>query len=92
MSSNDDNSLAYVYHGSLELQDIQRATKQDLENYNWYGGNTTLYRACGGIFGESRFADSGVEVVQAILDKDVDIDGLSNVNCHYYYYFFIRTK
>jgi hypothetical protein len=66
-SSSSENLATRTTKGKLTLEDVKRATKDELE-VDKHNGSTVLYWA-------SWFCPT--EVVEAILDKGVDIDGLS---------------
>jgi hypothetical protein len=67
-----DINLAYrAYYGQLTVEEVNEATKEKLEEDKDEYGNTVLYWAS---------CECGIEVVEAILDKNVNIDGLSYVN------------
>jgi hypothetical protein len=56
--------------GELTLEEVNATTKEKLEEDKWRG-NTVLSCA-------SRYC--GIEVVEAIINKGVNIDGLSEVS------------
>jgi hypothetical protein len=56
--------------GKLTVEEVKGATKERLEQDN-YGGFMVLYCAS---------LKCGIEIVEAILDKSVNIDGLSVVS------------
>jgi hypothetical protein len=57
--------------GKLTVEEVNGATKEKLEQDKSPGGYTVLYLAS---------ENCGIEVVEAILDKGVDIDGRSWVS------------
>jgi hypothetical protein len=66
-----DISLAYrAYEGELTVEEVKGATKEKLEEKD-EDEITVLYWASG---------KCPIEVVEAILDKNVNIDGLSDVS------------
>jgi hypothetical protein len=63
-----DINLAYcASYGKLTAEEVNAATKQKLETHK-DGGYTVLYCA-------SQIC--GIEVVEAIINKEVDVNGLS---------------
>jgi hypothetical protein len=66
----DINLAQRAFEGKLTVEEVNAATKEKLEEDKLYGF-TVLYRAS---------AKCGIEVVEAILDKNVNIDGLSRVS------------
>jgi hypothetical protein len=62
--------------GELTVEEVNEATKEKLEEDKLYGG-TVLYWAS---------ENCPIEVVEAILNKNVNIDGLSYVSIVSYYY------
>jgi hypothetical protein len=64
------NLAQRAYDGELTVDEVNSVTKEKLEWYKAYG-NTVLYCAC---------LKCGIEIVEAILDKKVNIDGLSEVS------------
>jgi hypothetical protein len=66
----DINLAERAYRGELTVEEVNAATKEKLEK-DKFGGCTVLYWA-------SR--ECGIEVVEAILDKNVNINGLSEVS------------
>jgi hypothetical protein len=78
----DINLAERAYYGKLTLEEVNRATKEKLEK-DEYIGCTVLYctsKKC------------PIEVVVAILDKNVNIDGLSGVSIVVSYILFIMIK
>jgi hypothetical protein len=67
-STKNLSSLAFT--SQLTLQDVKQATQEELEMKDAPDGRTLLYNAS--------WACS-VEIVEAILDRGVDIDGISYV-------------
>jgi hypothetical protein len=61
------NLAERAYKGELTVEEVNRATKEKLEK-DEYSGDTVLYLV-------SRYCS--IEVVKAILDKGVNIDGFS---------------
>jgi hypothetical protein len=51
--------------GKLTVEDIQQSTKQKLEEDRSISGNSVLYCACW---------HSSIDVIEAILDKGVDVN------------------
>jgi hypothetical protein len=68
--STDVNLAERASEGMLTVEEVNGATKEKLEK-DEYEGFTVLYGAS---------LRCGIEVVEAILDKNVDIDGLSRVS------------
>jgi hypothetical protein len=71
----DINIAERAFEGKLKVEDVNAAAKEKLKEK--YLGNSLLYWAC----------SCGIEVVEAILDKKVNIDGLSgevSVDVNYY--------
>jgi hypothetical protein len=62
------NLAERAYRGELTVEEVNTATKEKLEEDKSYFGNTVLYDAS---------CNCGIEIVEAILDKNVNIDGLS---------------
>jgi hypothetical protein len=69
MTSN--NLAERAIEGELTVEEVNRATKEKLEEKDFSYGYTVLYWAS---------KRCGIEVVEAILDKGVNIDGLSDVS------------
>jgi hypothetical protein len=69
------NLAERAYLKELTVEEVNAATKEKLEKDD-YGG-TVLYWAS---------YKCGIKVVEAILDKKVNIDGLSSVSIGIYYY------
>jgi hypothetical protein len=67
----DINLALRAWEGRLTVEEVNAATKEKLEKDKDEYGNTVLYWSS---------YKCGVEVVEAILDKNVNIDGLSNVS------------
>jgi hypothetical protein len=65
------NLAERAWKGKLTVEDVKGATKEKLEEENNEYGNTVLYLAS---------LHCGIKVVEAILDKGVNIDGLSFVS------------
>jgi hypothetical protein len=61
------NLAERAYYGELTVEEVRDATKEKMED-DKYVGCTVLYRAS---------MNCPVEVVEAILDKNVNIDELS---------------
>jgi hypothetical protein len=61
------NLAQRAYEGKLTVEEVNRATKEKLEE-DKRGGYTVLFCA-------SQIC--GIEVVEAILDKNVNVDGFS---------------
>jgi hypothetical protein len=66
----DINLSHRAYKGELTVEEVNAATKEKLET-DKYGGYTVLYCASW---------KCGIEVVEAILDKKVNIDESSDVS------------
>jgi hypothetical protein len=66
----DINLAQRAFEGNLTVEEVNRATKEKLED-DMYVGCTVLYCAS---------CNCGIEIVEAILDKGVNIDGLSRVS------------
>jgi hypothetical protein len=66
----DINLAERAEKGKLTVEEVNAATKEKLEEDKWRG-NTVL--SCASYY-------CGIEVVEAILDKNVNIDGLSWVS------------
>jgi hypothetical protein len=62
------NLAKRAYERKLTVEEVNAATKEKLEEDKTYFGETVLYCV-------SKFC--GIEIVEAILDKNVNIDGLS---------------
>jgi hypothetical protein len=73
----DINLAERAWEGKLTVEEVNAATKEKLETVKYRGGYTVLFWA-------SR--ECGIEVVEAILDKILNIDGLSNVSIVVIYY------
>jgi hypothetical protein len=69
MSSLSENLAQRAFNGMLTVEDVKRATKEKLVN-NKCVGCTVLYWASG---------KYPAEVVEAILDKGVNINGVSRI-------------
>jgi ankyrin repeat protein len=68
MNPADNNNYAQLaFEDKLTIAEIQHADKKRLDE-DVYEGFTVLYHACG---------KCSVQIVQALLDREVDIDGLS---------------
>jgi hypothetical protein len=67
----DINLADFAYDGELTVEEVNEATKEKLEEDKDQYGNTVLYCAS---------YKCGIDVVEAILDKGVNIDGLSDVS------------
>jgi hypothetical protein len=82
----DINLSERAWKGKLTVEDVKDATKEKLEEKD-EPGNTVLYRAS---------YRCGIEVVEAILDKNVNIDefstNVSNKQCCGTYYFIVVIK
>jgi hypothetical protein len=63
------NLAERAYEGKLTVEEVNSATKKKLET-DMIGGYPVLFWASG---------KCSIEVVEAILDKKVNIDGLSTV-------------
>jgi hypothetical protein len=61
------NLAKHAYYGKLTIEEVNTATKEKLEE-DKYWNFSVLYWAS---------IECPIEVVEAILDKGVDIDGLS---------------
>jgi hypothetical protein len=70
-SSGTINLIDSAIKGILTVEEVNGATKEKLEEDNKCGRCTVLYLAS---------MHCGVEVIEAILDKNVNIDGLSHVS------------
>jgi hypothetical protein len=68
MTSTTDNLAQRAYEGKLTVKEVNRVTKEKLENDKDNFGCMALYWAS--FYGP-------IEVVEAILDKNVNIDQLS---------------
>jgi hypothetical protein len=66
-----DNLAERAYDGRLAVEEVNAATKEKLEEEKDEHGNNVLYCAS---------CNCGIEVVEAILDKGVDVNGLSRVS------------
>jgi hypothetical protein len=64
------NLAERAHKGELTVEEVNGATKEKLDGKDAYG-NTVLYNAS---------LECPIEVVEAILDKNVNIDGLSRVS------------
>jgi ankyrin repeat protein len=71
MTSPIINLAQRAYNSELTIEEINNATKDQLNNDKDKYGATCLYWAC---------ARCSIKLVEAILDKGVDIDGLSQGN------------
>jgi hypothetical protein len=67
----DINLAAIALNGQLTVEEVNGATKEKLETDKSLDGDPVLFCA-------SRYC--GIEVVEAILDKKVNIDGFSLVS------------
>jgi hypothetical protein len=67
----DINLAQRARDGKLTVEEVNAATKEKLEEDKYMLGNTVLYYASG---------KCGIGVVEAILDKGVDIDRSSHVS------------
>jgi hypothetical protein len=72
----DINLAQRAKREKLTVEEVRGATKEELET-DKYGGFTVLYNTSW---------KCGIEIVEAILDKNVNIDGLSWVSIVSYYY------
>jgi hypothetical protein len=77
----DINLAVRAYEGNLTVEEVNDATKENLET-DKEGGFTVLYFAS---------LKCPIEVVEAILDKGVNIDGLSWVSIVIIYYYETNT-
>jgi hypothetical protein len=64
----DINLTKLALHGQLTVEEVNRATKEKLEEEKTWDGCTVLYWSS---------CRCPINVVEAILDKNVNIDGLS---------------
>jgi hypothetical protein len=62
------NLAEHAFHGKLTVKEVNAATKEKLEKDMTLTGDTVL------VYASER---CGIKVVEAILDKGVNIDGLS---------------
>jgi hypothetical protein len=61
-------------YGKLTVEEVNDTTKEMLEEDKHYGNIVLYYASWNG----------EIKIVEAILDKKVNIDGLSDVSCYYY--------
>jgi hypothetical protein len=84
-STTDVNLAERAYEGKLTVEELNTATKEKLETdqSGWSGKDTVHYLA-------SRWC--GIEVVEVILDKKVNIDELSHVSICCWYLLLMIVK
>jgi hypothetical protein len=67
------NLAQRALEGKLTVEEVNGSTKEKMEEDKYGRKYTMLYLA-------SKFC--GIEIIEAILDKGVDVDGLSDVSTY----------
>jgi hypothetical protein len=70
-TTTDVNLAERAIDGNLTVEEVNAATKEKLEDDKTVGGSTVLYWAS---------YKCGIEVVEAIINKGVDVNQLSSVS------------
>jgi hypothetical protein len=66
-----DNLAERAAEGKLTVEEVRKATKEKVESDKTSDGDTVLFWASHG--------ECGIEVVEAILNNGVDVNGLSSI-------------